>query len=110
MINNHTPEPWSVGVPDVWPKHFSRYEYMPVGIYSEADCEFHAVADCSMNASCRWEDEAQENAERIVACVNFCAGFSNKELKNMGSLKDALEKEFERGEGLGIYAGMGEHG
>lgn len=31
--------------------------------------------------------EDAENARRIVACVNFCAGFSNEQLEAMMSLK-----------------------
>ena len=91
-MSKHTKGPWSLGVPDVWPKHFSRFEYIPVGVYSEKDCDIHAVADCSCNASCRNEDEAQANAKRIVAAVNFCEGFSNDELAKMERLRDVYSK------------------
>lgn len=29
----------------------------------------------------------KENAKRVVECVNFCAGFTNEQLKEMGDLK-----------------------
>ena len=39
----------------------------------------------------------EANAKRIVAAVNFCEGFSSSELAKMGSLKEALEAEHDRG-------------
>jgi hypothetical protein len=51
-------------------------------------------------------EEAKANAERIVACVNACAGFSESELETLGHFKAMHETIIE--ENLKFRAAIGQ--
>ena len=68
----HSPEPWKYIHPDDLP-----YGWDPVpDSASISDTETSMVVD-----SCKIAD-----AERIVACVNFCAGISTDQLTAIGNI------------------------
>jgi hypothetical protein len=62
---NHTPEPWRVGN----------------GIDVQAAGNAVLAYVSTAGARGRTLEEARANGERIAACVNFCAGFSDEELR-----------------------------
>lgn len=72
---NHTKEPWVVG---------HGYEQSKPGIYIAASRGIGTVV-CSTDKELREQD-----AERIVTCVNACAGLHNPE-ENIGALVVATE-------------------
>jgi len=47
-----------------------RFENGAVGVFSE-DCEYHMVADCSCNGSCRPESECLANAHLFAASLEM---------------------------------------
>ena len=73
----HTPEPWRLG-------RFSgqaSYEKVretcgAMDVVADTDTGPYVLAGCNIN----FPDDAKANARRIVACVNACAGFTDKEL------------------------------
>jgi hypothetical protein len=73
---SHTPEPW--GLTDA-------------GVSAEISSGPQGFLAYVSTAGGRGRnlDEAKANAERIIRCVNFCAGFSNEILKP-GGLADLV--------------------
>lgn len=63
----HTPEPWQA-------KHLNKRKFVIQSLPHEC-----GIATTMAPINSTGTDE-QENAERIVACINFCAGVSNEEL------------------------------
>lgn len=81
----HTKEPWKIA------------SDLPVyGIYSESE-DRHIVQTINQN-NYKTHGKSKENtgiqnyidAERIVSCVNACAGITNEALEN-GVIKEAME-------------------
>lgn len=79
---SHTKEPW----------FFSSYlkDSGSWKVYSEKPVHGSAGAICAIPAS-KFHDE-KENARRIVACVNACAGISTSDLERV---KDEVTPVFE---------------
>jgi len=46
------------------------------------------------------------DAKRIVACVNFCEGYSDEQLAEMGSLKNELQRISDMAEATGKVTGL----
>lgn len=63
-MGEHTPGPWVAEGTEV---------------YAGADCEFHAVADCSCNHTCRHADETRANARLIAAAPDLYAAIKNSD-------------------------------
>jgi len=82
-MSKHTPEPWIVcDLP------YDRRLGVLCSIYG-GNGEKHGVVGTTKNS--RFDPAVRiTNAKRIVACVNFCEGFSDKQLAEMESLKDVL--------------------
>lgn len=72
-----TPEPWKVGP---YPE-FSHNKVVCI-----TNTETYVFSDTAIG-----EDEDQANAERIVACVNACAGISTEALEQ-GVVKELYEQ------------------
>lgn len=70
---NHSPEPWSV---DIWPPNPNRPEPTPSGYIVAANGNSVAWLDIADAVGREW----MPNAERIVACVNACAGIPTEAL------------------------------
>lgn len=66
---NHTPEPWKLVISDG----------ENLCIRQDTSYGFRRVAIASKNAATGWTQEDEANAQRIVACVNACAGIKNPE-------------------------------
>lgn len=88
--NKHTPEPWEVRTEvtdlsdETGEDQLTQYVIWPKNNYKNS-MGFEVtqrVAICFNGLSER------KDAKRIVACVNFCEGFSDKQLAEMGSLKE----------------------
>ena len=76
-MTDHSPEPWHVsGLDDDGEGHDCYYIQVDE---VQAD-EFSAVAMTSEWCVVKDIEQAKANAERIVACVNFCAGMSTEDL------------------------------
>ena len=95
-MNEHTPEPWS-GQRDDNPY------YCWLDIYDSDDNKIISVHLGSGIDSHDYTKRALANAERIVACVNGCAGIENPEavgelLEAYGKLHDMLSEMIEGGE------------
>jgi hypothetical protein len=77
----HTPEPWDMAwnVPD------GRGGTMPFNVCEDSD---GTVTSTLIARNVR----TAADMERIVRCVNFCAGFSDEELQKMVSLKAVDER------------------
>lgn len=73
----YTKEPWYIGQ-ELFIKN-KVYVPMPDGIP-------YVVADTNMN----FREQGIADAERIVLCVNFCAGLSNDFLVDMLAEKDQI--------------------
>ena len=74
-MSDHSPEPWHVGELDADNESHAAYFI---------SCEPQEPGDSgtvAMTSEWRWQcDKMKPNAERIVACVNFCAGMSTEDL------------------------------
>ena len=111
MSEKHTAEPWAIHSHP----HYRRYDSkgngignpLPWAIVSESDLNKHAagfnidpiqdIAEfarviCYLFPPRHTDEEVRENARRIVACVNACAGISNADLQ-----RGAVEKLVEAG-------------
>lgn len=96
----HTPTPWAVHsvraviVPE---SHLNR----PLGAHEDAkiDLATYAQEICAMHwpDRNRSESEVKANAQRIVACVNACAGISNEQLESWyitnGNILDVIKMQ-----------------
>lgn len=76
-VRPHTQEPWRVWGKTLEPEW--DMNYIIVGQIEPLPC-------CQSGEVSISYMDTQENAERAVACVNFCKGYSNEQLKEMNSL------------------------
>ena len=79
----HTPEPWKIG------SYETKSGIKKTFIQQDAN-EFNEGLGWNiarMDITYRGHATEEADARRIVACVNFCAGVSNYELRRLGSLK-----------------------
>lgn len=91
MTTQHTPEPWRVcmdecdwGEGDMHPVNYHGWGIVAGDGYVVAT----APDECSHPVSddCIFRDNFKENARRIVACVNACAGIATEKLEGRGML------------------------
>ena len=85
-MTHHTPEPWTINK--------ATAEYMGAwGIESRALGKFFEIAKINI-----WLTNSKDNVERIVQCVNACAGIENPmslndKIKQLEESKKLLEDE-----------------
>lgn len=73
MTQKHTPEPWE------------QHEHVVLGNNKTVNVSFYTKLDDNGRYSLEMpHEEQQANAERIVECVNMCAGIETKYLKPLG--------------------------
>jgi hypothetical protein len=77
MTNKHTPEPWFVKT-----ERRTKRDYCSEQIWGNYSQPEHKRIEIGYA-----EGFSDEDKVRLVECVNFCKGFTNKQLKDMGSLK-----------------------
>lgn len=112
-MSNHTPEPWVTGRKDMQSYHGDTGEPFS-SVYREADDDRMPMGSDGFGGKVRIplriayiegrdipRDEEKANADRIVACVNACAGMDDPAATIAGlraerdGLREAMEK-FER--------------
>lgn len=81
MESTHTPEPWEVH--EVHDNHYGDNELISRGFRS-------SVTGKGINTGENYEMFSAEDAERIVQCVNACAGIADPEA-TITALKTALK-------------------
>lgn len=74
----HTPEPWDLG-----PKTVNTLTCRHIFADSKNITNMYAYEFYNIGI-----DEVNANAERIVACVNACAGLSDEDVKRLPALLD----------------------
>lgn len=81
-MSGHTPEPWFTFEPTT-----NNYR-------AEVRCKSPRGFDKTIARLPRLDhgkSSPEANAARIVACVNFCAGYTNDQLLLSGSLRESVE-------------------
>lgn len=83
-MNNHTPEPWEKSE-----KANGNWWHISAG--NQAIAAVHAA---SKKRNEPYASMFEENARRIVACVNACAGMETEHLENQAMLGETLLDRF----------------
>lgn len=91
MSTKHTPEPWTF----IWGNTIYYTEQsVNIGRFVKNDgVGFHHKVACTVNAYTFYNvtiEEANANAQRIIACVNACAGMDDPEL-HIQNLQEAID-------------------
>jgi tetratricopeptide (TPR) repeat protein len=67
LAERATPGPWESEDCRAATREKSRYQNGAFQVFSK-DCEYHAIADCSCNHTCRDDEQCEDNAAFIAAC------------------------------------------
>lgn len=70
--STHTPGPWTVGDTAIW---------------ALDDCEFHAIADCPVNHTCRDAETMWANARLIASAPDLLAALKEALAVHGGDLR-----------------------
>lgn len=93
--SKHTPEPWEVS-----DAMCGRHSTSTVAIYHYDAARSHCTEVVEAGCKCGDEAVSKENARRIVACVNACAGIPTYQLLGvtdrpvlLGDVVDVIRKQ-----------------